>query len=336
MKQKAVVIAPGRGTYNKPELGTLGRRHRAFVDELYAFDDLRVEAGQTKLSDLDGAERYSIKTHTRGDNASALIFACSYFDFLSIDRDKFEVIGVTGNSMGWYTALTCGGALNHLNGFNVVNTMGTLMQRSLIGGQLIYTFVDQNWQPVPGKREEIDQKIFEIERRKDHELALSIELGGMIVLGGNAAGLDAFEAEMPVMQERFPMRLENHAAFHTALQFRVAEQGRRALSQGLFEQPNIPMIDGRGAIWNPKSCDLNALWDYTLNHQVVAPYDFTAAMRTAALELMPDVFIILGPGSTLYGAVAQSLIQVGWRGIADKDSFKANVADRIVALGSTR
>ena len=81
----AVVICPGRGTYNAPELGYLGR---CFPDDalLAAFDEQRQAAGQETLSALDGAESFSMARHTRGDNASGLIYAASYGDFLSLDR----------------------------------------------------------------------------------------------------------------------------------------------------------------------------------------------------------------------------------------------------------
>jgi hypothetical protein len=69
------------------------------------------------------------------------------------------------------------------------------------------------------------------------------------------------------------------------------------------------------------------LRDYTLGHQVVEPYDFTAAIRTAAREFAPDYFIIPGPGTTLGGAVAQSLIRANWRGLACKSDFQRMQAE---------
>lgn len=335
MKQRAVIVAPGRGTYNKPELGSLSRLHPDKAALLAEFDAYRVAEGQDSLSALDGAERYSVARHTRGDNASPLIYASAYFDFLSIDRDRFDIVGVTGNSMGWYIALACAGVLGPLDGLNLVNTMGTLMQEHLIGGQLIYPFVDENWQPIAGKRAELEARTAAIDARAGHDLALSIDLGGMLVLAGNDKGLAAFEAEMPVTQERFPMRLQNHAAFHTALQAPVAALGRDRLPANSWRQPGLPLIDGRGAFWWPKASDVAALWDYTLGHQVVQPYDFSAAIRSAARELMPDVFIVLGPGTTLGGAVAQSLIRCGWRGWQDKADFQRATGDtpRLISLG---
>ncbi|MEX0351581.1 MAG: ACP S-malonyltransferase [Paracoccaceae bacterium] len=333
MKQTAIVIAPGRGTYNRDELGYLGRHHSdkgALIDD---FDAYRRTQGQTPVSELDGAARFSGAVHTRGDNASPLIHACAYSDFLSIDRDRFEIVGVTGNSMGWYIALTCAGALSPLNGLKVVNTMGTLMQEQMIGGQLIYPFMDSDWQVIPDARENIIAKVAQITTRPDHTLALSIDLGGMPVLAGNAAGLAAFEAEMPRLQDRFPMRLPNHAGFHTALQAPVAAAGQNLLDASLFQQPSLPLIDGRGTIWQPKASDLHALRSYTLGHQVTETYDFTAAIRVAAREFMPDVFIVLGPGTTLGGATAQSLILSQWRGWSAKEDVQNSNPPRLLSMG---
>lgn len=335
MKQTAVVVAPGRGTYNRSELGYFARHHMDKAGLLAEFDGYRSARGQKTLSELDGAARFSGPQHTRGDNASPLIYACSYADFLSISREKYDIVGVTGNSMGWYTALACAGAVTPMGGLEVVNTMGTLMQEHLIGGQLIYPFVDADWQEVPGERSRILAAVSEISARSGHVLAVSIELGGMLVLAGDETGLAAFEAEMPRVQERFPMRLPNHAGFHTSLQEPVAAAGRARLGPELFRQPRHTLIDGRGGIWRPGACDLEALRGYTLGHQVVETYDFTAALRVAARELMPDAFIVLGPGATLGGATAQSLLMCGWRGMTTKSGFQAGQAEhlRMISMG---
>ncbi|HEX9858326.1 MAG TPA: ACP S-malonyltransferase [Paracoccaceae bacterium] len=315
----AVVICPGRGTYTKTELGYLGRH---FKDRalLAGFDARRAALGQETLTALDAASSYSVARHTRGDNASGLIFAATLGDFRSLRG--VDIVAVTGNSMGWYSALACAGALSAEAGFEVVNTMGTLMQDRLIGGQIIYPFVDEDWQSNPARKAELLAIAAEIAARPGHALSLSIDLGGMLVLAGNEAGLKAFEAAVPVVQGRFPMRLANHAAFHTALQAPVADTGRARLSPTLFGQPKLPLIDGRGHVWWPGATQPQALWDYTLGHQVTEPYDFTRAITIAAREFAPDLFIITGPGTTLGGAVAQSLILADWRNMRSKTDFQ--------------
>lgn len=330
----AVVICPGRGTYNAPELGYLGR-HFPDAGLMAGFDAIRAEMGQEALSALDGATRFSLSNHSRGDNASGLIYAATYGDFLSLNREEIEVVAVTGNSMGWYSALACGGALSPELAFRVSNTMGTLMQKALIGGQLVYPWMGEDWRADAARREALLALVGEIDARPGATLSLSIDLGGMLVLAGDAAGLEAFEQAVEPVQGRFPLRLGNHAAFHSHLQEPVAAKGRAALPADWFSQPELPMIDGRGAIWWPGASDLQALWHYTLVMQVTETYDFSHAITVAAREFAPDYFVVTGPGTTLGGAVAQSLILTNWQGLTCKEDFKAqqDSAPFLISMG---
>ena len=334
MKQKAVIVCPGRGTYNKAELGYLARHHASKEQMLDLFEAERVAAGQTPVRELDRAARFAPDLHTRGDNASALIYAASYCDAMDV-FDTFDVVAVTGNSMGWYTSLAVAGAVSPINGFKIVNTMGRLMQDSLIGGQLVYPVAAEDWRPDAAMRSNVINYAAEIDARDGCQLFLSIDLGGMLVLAGNAEGLAAFEALVPKLQNRFPLRLGNHSAFHTPLQKPVAKQGRAILGDDLFGYCRTPMIDGRGAIWWPGSYASSDLRRYTLGHQVTEPYDFSAAIRVAARTFAPDVFVVLGPGDTMGGAVAQSLIAIDWQGFDSKAAFQNRQAEQkiLVSIG---
>ena len=134
VRRTALVVCPGRGVYNKSELGYLHRHHADKSALIAQIDAYRASLGQPTVSALDSTKSFAPEIMTRGDNASPLIFACSLADFLSIDRDGVEVVAVTGNSMGWYTALACGGALSHHDALAVINTMGGYMHEALIGG----------------------------------------------------------------------------------------------------------------------------------------------------------------------------------------------------------
>lgn len=335
MKKRALVIAPGRGTYNKAELGYLYKYHSDKMDLIDAMDAYRKERGEETITALDQASRYSIKDHTRGDNASPLIYGCAYADFLSINRDKYDIIGVTGNSMGWYIALACGGALSFDNALHLINTMGNLMQDSLIGGQMIYPFINDNWEVQNAERQELLNRIAEMNEQDEYELHVSILLGGMLVYGGNQAALEQLKNELPPLQDRFPLVLPNHAAFHTPLQKPIADKAQTIFSSNIFENPTVPLIDGRGHVWRPHATDQDAIFKYTLGDQIYCTYDFSKAVQVSVKEYAPDCLIILGPGTTLGGAVAQSLIQIGWEDMHSKADFTARQKENpyILSMG---
>lgn len=322
---KAVVVCPGRGTYGKGELGSLTRQHggAALLD---AYEAVRDAAGFERLQVLDAAASLGPR-HGRGENASGLIHAISVLDARALRG--VEVVAVTGNSMGWYSALAVAGALAETDGLRLAQGMGALMQAAKIGGQTVYPHMGDDWRPAPGR------KAWVLEQARAAGLALSIDLGGLAVLAGPEAALLAFEGSVPKVAG-FPMRLPGHAAFHTALQAPVAAEGRARFAGLGWRQPGVPMVDGRGHVWWPGACDLGALAGYTLGHQVVAPYDFTRAIAVAAREFAPDAFVVTGPGTTLGGAVAQGLILANWRGMGCKDGFQERQAATPVLVSMGR
>jgi len=336
-KKTALVVAPGRGTYGKGELGSIARLHGARFRALIAdFDAQRRERGQPTVSELDGAERFSVATHMRGDVAAPLIYTATVLDWLSIDRDKYDVVAVAGNSMGWYSALALGGAVSAEDGFRISNAMGLNSQTHGPGGQILLQVVDDDWRPVPGLRKALLGLVADIASRPGHALALSIDLAGMLVLAGNEEGLAALLADAPPTPGRDPLRLAGHGPFHTPLMFGSSDKAKAELPHSLFGRPALPLVDGRGHIWRRHASDPAAMWDYTFGHQILAPYDFALSVQIAVREFAPDVIILPGPGDTLGGAIAQSLIGIGWQGIAGKADFAARQAADPILLSMGR
>ncbi len=336
-RKTALVVAPGRGTYGKGELGSIGRLHGARFGELIAnFDAQRRTRGQPTVSELDGADRFSVATNMRGDVAAPLIYTATILDFLSIDREAFDIVAALGNSMGWYSALACGGAVSVEDGFRISNAMGLNSQTHGPGGQILLQVVDEDWRPVPGLRDALSALVADIAARPGHALALSIDLAGMLVIAGDETGLAALLAEAPPTPGRDPLRLAGHGPFHTPLMFGSSDKAKAELPAALFGRPALPMVDGRGHIWRRLSSDPAAVWDYTFGHQILAPYDFALSVQVAVKEYAPDVIILPGPGDTLGGAIAQSLIGIGWQGIASKADFAARQAADPVLLSMGR
>lgn len=336
-KQTALVLCPGRGTYGKNELGSIARLHGARFGALIAdFDAQRREAGQPTLSELDGADRFSIATHMRGDVAAPLIYAGSILDYLSIDQNRYDIVGVGGNSMGWYSALACAGVVSPQDGFAIANAMGFNSQAHGPGGQILLSLVDDDWLIDAGLRRSLLDLVAAIDARTGHGLALSIDLGGMLVLAGDEAGLAALLAEAPPMPGREPMRLGGHGPFHTPLMHGSSQRAKAQLPQALFAPPRQVMVDGRGHVWRRFASDVADLWDYSFGHQILAPYDFALSVAVAVRELAPDRIILVGPGDTLGGAIAQTLIGMNWQGLARKSDFLARQASDPILLSMGR
>ncbi|MEK6555613.1 MAG: ACP S-malonyltransferase [Bdellovibrionota bacterium] len=327
-KKRIVVICPGRGSYTKETLRYLekakGEASPAMRDHLIGFvkdlDEKRDLLNELTITELDSAETFKPQIHTKGEHASPLIYACSYADFQLINRDKYEIAAVCGNSMGWYLTLAFAGALSRDAAFTLIQTMGSMMKEKIIGGQIIYPIIDENWFMSESKRRTVFHHIEAVNASGAGRVELSIELGGYLVIGGDSGGLQALMKALP-KEGDYPFQLINHAAFHTSLLRETSEKAFASLGQDLFQKPMLPMIDGRGAIWQPYSTRVDSLYEYTLGHQVYAPYDFTKSVTVALKEFCPDNIVLLGPGSSLGGSIGQILIQNKWQNITSKADF---------------
>ena len=318
----ALVVAPGRGSYGKAELGSLAR---AGV-RLSSYDAVRRAAGKPALTDLDAAERFSPGVHLSGENAAPLIYAASMADMAAIDAERVEVVAVTGNSMGWYTALAAAGAVSVDSGFRIADTMGVNSGRHGPGGQLVIPLSDPDWRPVPGLRTAV------LARAEATGLRVSIDLGGTIVLAGDEGAVRAFAAETPAPATR----LAGHGPFHTPLMAESSTAALEELPQSWFGNPQVPLIDGTGRIWSHWASPAEALWRYTFAAQILEPYYFARAIAVGVREFAPDHIILLGPGDALGGAIAQALIAIRWLGMASKAEFAERQAANPFLLSMAR
>jgi acyl transferase domain-containing protein len=331
MKKRALVICPGRGTYNATELGYLKTHHAARQDIIAAVDAVRTAKEQTTVSQLDAADKYAPSVHMTGDNASALIYACAMSDFAAIDREQYDIVAVTGNSMGWYLALACAGIVDLAGGARLVNNMGGVMHQHGAGGQIVWSICDENWSVQQAKLLFINNLMIESSIISEVSIHVSIRLGGMIVFAADEAGLKWLMERLP-KDDRFPLRLMHHAAFHSPLLNHVVPIARAGNPLSDFGAGEIPAIDGQGRIWSPRAFSREAIYDYTLGAQLTESYDFTRAVQVAAAEFAPDTVIVLGPGTTLGAPTVQALIASGWRGLSGKADFQARQQEELMLI----
>jgi [acyl-carrier-protein] S-malonyltransferase len=313
---RALIVCPGRGSYGRAQLGSLPAND-----------------GQPTISALDGATAYAPDLHVAGEHASLLTFACTAVDLAAIDRDRIDIVGITGNSMGFYTALYGAGALDLDGAARLVETLGGYQAGNVIGAQLLYPLTDDDWRRSATHAAAVAAAL-------DHPgVHASIRLGGTIVLGVDADGLVHARRVLPPIERggmRYPAQLPLHSAFHTPLMAVTAERARADLADLAMRSPAVTLIAGDGVVHRPWAAPA-ALWAYTLGPQIVEPFDFERAIATALGELGPDVVVLPGPGDALGSALAQILIEERWRGLRDRADFLAvQASDRPIVLAMQR
>ena len=319
-RKRAVVVFPGRGSYGAAELGYLAKR-QGQAELIAQLDAVVTGRGGTSIRELDASEKFLPSRHLPGRNASNLIYAAAQADFAAIDRAQYDVVAVCGNSLGWYLTLAAAGAVSLSDGARIVDTMGDMMEREGIGGQVLYPLFDRDWQADAGLAADVAKALEEANRAG--RAFVSIRLGGIAVLAGDDPAVTTLMKALPPLGDTFPLRLPRHAAFHTPLLADISARALAELSPSLFGQPRIPMIDGRGAIWTPHACDLSALHDYTFGAQIVETYDFGKSVEVALKEFAPDCLILSGPGTSMLTPVGQTIARLNWRGVGSKADFEA-------------
>lgn len=315
---RIVILCPGRGSYAEKQLKSLD----ASDSRVQAAERLRASFGLVPLLELDQAPKFDRALHLAPENVSPLIWLVSTIDAAEARR-RHECVGVAGNSLGWYTALTVAGALSFEDGFRVVQTM-SLLQKEVCaqtgGGQLLHPLVDDEWRLDPARVAAVDAAL----AASGGEAMPSIRLGGLAVLAGSDAGIAHLKRALPKTKlgsNQYPLQLEQHGPYHTRLVARVSELAFERLAQVEFRTPDTTLVDGRGVMHTPWSCDLAALRRYTFGAQVFEPYDFGLSVKVALRELAPDELWCPGPGNTLGGTVGQVVAMEGWRGVHDKSGF---------------
>jgi acyl transferase domain-containing protein len=212
--------------------------------------------------------------------------------------------------------LALSGALTHENAYALIDTMGSMMKGGIMGGQIIYSLANDNWNIDDAKKASVLTDI------KNVGAHVSIFLGGYLVIGGEQSALDILLKTLPV-KDNYPFQLPFHAAFHTPLLESISRKAFGLLPQSIFQKPVVPLVDGRGEIWSPFSTAIEGLYQYTLGHQVTHAYDFSTSITVAMKEFCPDKLVLLGPGNSLGGATGQIMIQNNWLDVDSKKSFSS-------------
>ena len=331
---RVVLACPGRGAYGPTSLGSLPRAH-PWID---ATQELRAGLDLPSLSELDAATVFDPAVHLRPSNAAPLTYLVTLLDAARVAEDH-DVVAVTGNSLGWQSAIGVAGALSFEDGFRLVQRIALLTEQALPangpGGQLIYPLTDAAWRPDPALRSAVEVALSAV----NGDAHPSIELGGYIILAGTETGIGKLLDTLPQIKvgaQVYPLRSTLASPAHTPLAGPLASAAREMLGELAWHEPATTLIDGRGVRWTPWSTDPAELADYTLGEQMTAPYRFESSVRVALREYAPDLLVLPGPGNGLGAICGQIIVAEGYRRIRSRKAFEAAQSGRRPLVVSMR
>lgn len=334
-----LAVCPGRGTYLSSALGYVTHHAREHVGASRFLDELdrwRAGHGMPLLRELDQARQFDAAVHLQAENAAALVFAATVVDYLRMPRN-LRVVALLGNSMGWYTSLFLGGVLSRDAAFEVVHQMARLTAQ-VDGGQVMERLVDLRWRHDRQREKQVAACFAETVSEFPQQFYPSIQFGGYQVFGGSEQAISRYLASARADERRMPVRLPDHGPFHTSLMKPVAELARRELAGLAFARPQVPLVDGRGIIWDPRTTRVDPLQGYTFVEQVMLPFHFSRCVEVACKEFAPQQAIVLGPGLQTANGVAQQLVRMKWHGMIDRRGFLEQQRQRpfLLQLEDTR
>ena len=237
--KRALVICPGRGSYNASELGSL--RHFAheasWAPLLSQADDASRAAGLMSVTELDAMPKFSRAEHMEPAHSSVLTYTIACADYaartaaIAAYAAAFQpatptaaelpwtAVGICGNSLGWYTSVALGGAVSFREGLEIVlTTSGYQRSQPQLGGQLVYPTLGLEWEESKALTGAIETAL--ASANQVGYASISIELGGATVLAADDTGMEALKANLPAVARgriKYPLVLPGHSAFHTPL-----------------------------------------------------------------------------------------------------------------------
>ena len=249
-----------------------------------------------RANDLTGYQLEDITFHgpeeqlnqTKYTQIAVLTMSLAILELLN--HEKIEPAACLGLSLGEYSALVCGKALNFEDGIKIIKKRGILMQELCPKG---------DWHMVA---------IIGLDEEKVTKICKSITSGfiapanfncpGQIVVSGEKEAIE--EAIQKAKEEgaRKTVELNTAGPFHTIMLEEAAKKLKEELENitiHKFETSVIKNIDGK--VYN----DNDNIKDILAKH-IMCPVRMEEGIRTM-LNMGIDTFVEIGPGKTLSGFV---------------------------------
>ncbi len=225
-----------------------------------------------------------------------------------------EIVGMAGFSMGEYAALTAAGAIDHYEkGIRIVTSRGQWMNEAGLGpdgepmGGMIAAF---------GSREEIAACVAAV--REDGILeCVNFNSPTQTVVAGDQSALARFRRKAKEMGHIKAVPLSVGTAFHSSMMAPCAEKLKELLIREGIRKPELTVYSNVTALPIPEGEDLAAL----MALQAMSPVYWQETIENM-IRAGVELFIEIGPGTTLSGLTHKIDARVGTANVEDMESLE--------------
>ena len=230
---------------------------------------------------------------------------------------------VAGHSLGEYSALVAGGALDFPTALRLVRRRGELMAEAHEGSMAAVIGLAQE------VLEEICQSVSATLQAEGSAASSTVVVANynapdQLVISGNALAVERASLHAKERGAKRVLPLKVSAAFHSPLMNQAAEGMAREMERAEVRDLNVPLIA------NVTAQDLRGADDVRREAvaQVVAPVRWIASVQ-AMVALGCTTFVEIGPGKVLSGLIRRIAPQARTVTISTAADVRAFVAESI-------
>lgn len=274
---KIAGLFPGQGSQQVGMGGEFFRSNDT-AQQLFSVADRALGFPLSKLC-LEGP----IETLTLTQNAQPAILTVSYICF---SLANIPLAAAAGHSLGEYSALVAAGSLEFADAVQLVHKRGRYMQEAVKpgAGKMV---------AVMGPSEDEILAAIKTANTGVAEIA-NLNSPGQIVVAGDAAGIDAFSAEIQKAGGKV-IPLQVSAPFHCSLMKPAAEALAKDLDAINIRDPKFPVY----ANFTAKTATTASAIRQCLKDQVCGSVRWTASMENLIREQAITHTVEFGPGGVL-------------------------------------
>ena len=219
---------------------------------------------------------------------------------------------VAGFSLGEYAALVAAGALSAEDALKVIQIRADAMQEAVpVGRGAMAAVMKQDAETVKRLCEEVDGYV----------IPVNYNCPGQIVVSGENAAVDSLMAIAKGKKIR-TVKLPVSAPFHCALMSPASEKLAEAFEAISFSKPMIPCYSNVDAQPYAEDADVAA----QLCIQAKSPVLWEQTLRDMADDGV-DVFVEVGPGTTLSKFVAKTLGDVAIYSVNSQEAMQRCISE---------